>query len=73
VFVTQLNIQTLLARTRKSILDVELSIAWRVSFMHDILSPIYVSCTGKGDYSGIPLDGMQNAGKWKRLTMAHTE
>ena len=52
---------------------MELSIAWRVSFMHDILSPIYVSCTGKGDYSGIPLDGMQNAGKWKRLTMAHTE
>lgn len=36
VFMMQLNIQTLLARTRKSILDVELSIEWRVSFMHDV-------------------------------------
>jgi len=32
----QLNIQTLLARTRKSILDVKLSLEWRVSLMHDV-------------------------------------
>lgn len=45
----QLNIQTLFARMRKRILDVQLSIEWCVCFMHDVsLLSTYVSCTGKG-------------------------
>lgn len=68
VFVTQLNTQTLLARTRKSILDVEQSIAWRVSFMHDVslLSMFHVLekgavlefrqivCKMQGNVKGLP-------------------
>lgn len=44
---------------------MELSIERRMSFMHDdfLLSLFHVLERG---LCGIPLDGMQNAGKWKK-------
>ena len=69
----QLNIQTSLARMRKSIFNVELSIEWRVSFMHDdfLLSMFRV----------LEERAVWNFARWyaecrkveKWFTMAHTE
>jgi hypothetical protein len=67
----QLNIQTLLARIRKSILDVELSIEWRVHFMHDV--------SLLSMFHGLENGAVWNSARWYaerrkvENAMAHTE